>query len=320
MVFVCGICNKTFKTIAYLKNHLKNSVPCNYVCKNCGEKKGSYDAYVKHIRKKDCTPKEYSDSEVESMNIPVITKNVGVQINGDVNQNNVNFYINLGDVDKSYIKHSGIHPHEYVSPVDIERFEQHVMSIVIEFLKLHGKKPIYLEQELTDLLSDIVKLFHSNLRYPQYLNIMDDNAGSDRNKIYSGDRFVEDVLSKINRNKRVLARIHLCLKSCCNKCVDDLPSCYNFIKTQLIPYVLHCYVTNSNYEDLQKTWQANKQILDEIQYDTYPKCRENDILTRDDLMQQALELVNDQTSIYAEYLAQQAYLIQKDLEKYISNK
>lgn len=67
MVYLCGICNKTFSTVAYLKSHLKNTIPCDYVCRNCGIKKKSYDAYIKHIKKIVCVPKAYTEEDIVKM-------------------------------------------------------------------------------------------------------------------------------------------------------------------------------------------------------------------------------------------------------------
>lgn len=63
MVFCCFYCGAIFDKSVYLKNHLLKSIPCDFVCRGCGESQGDKNKYSRHI-KKNCSPKEYTLEQV----------------------------------------------------------------------------------------------------------------------------------------------------------------------------------------------------------------------------------------------------------------
>lgn len=65
MVYFCSRCCKSFEHIYQLTNHLKNKVPCDYICTECGEYLMYYMAYKRHAESNNCSPVNYKDEEIQ---------------------------------------------------------------------------------------------------------------------------------------------------------------------------------------------------------------------------------------------------------------
>lgn len=329
MGFICGLCNSTFKTANYLKKHLNNTIPCHLVCKDCGTRFDNRMQYSRHIVH-GCEPVEYTTQQIENIKEQLNQKKVKVSnINGvkgnnnntvntnfnNCNNNNNNtttntnnyFVIHVGDINTSYIKKNGIHPHEYIGIFDLTIFHSLIYERVSQFVDLHiqDNNTEYTKEELKTLLLDIAKLIHSNKNYPQYMNIMDDNAKSSKNKIYSGTQFIEDAISKTHRNRRILMNI-LSLIGGCKEQLQRDPSFQiyvEFIDKHLIPILHESFITDNISDELQESWQYNKNVIDQLDIESLPKCDENepDVLTADKICSQLKEFIGQQEMMYREY-------------------
>ena len=315
MVFYCDICKAPFSSAAFLKKHHKKDIPCDLTCKLCKHKFDDRFSYSRHVKK--CEPIEHTQEEYEKVKKDGKIVNVNTvnnhseynnctnvsNINNNINNNNnINLVFNIGDLKMSRLKILGFQPHEFITYDADSHFQELISGTIVNFVNSH-KNILFTKEELRNLIVQLAGLIHSNMSYPEYMNIMDDNTTSNKNKIYSGQCFIEDVVSKTNRNRKILLNVLNRVKICSN----NLPRNYeqfkpyiDFMDIHLIPILQDACLTDNISDELQKTWQYNKTVIDSLPIETFPKCDINSeyMLTPQKLKNQVVEIAKIQRDFY----------------------
>lgn len=84
-MYACVLCQKVFTHLKNYKSHINKDVPCNFVCKRCGEFQGCRTTYQRHVSKPDCEPVGRTQDAISKL-IKKYRKTTGVTentINGD---------------------------------------------------------------------------------------------------------------------------------------------------------------------------------------------------------------------------------------------
>lgn len=330
-MYYCGRCEKTFENKEMLQKHLKHKIPCDFFCEKCGFRFTCAAGYSRHQNNSKCDPKEYSEKEYQRQltKIRVNNDNIAndnstnttnndnstntnthsnnnikantVDMSTNITQNTTqNFYINITKEEPPKLKMYGLsrlgfYPHEDESFEHIYEFA----SLMGMLFKQVMEKGVYDHDTLDNLLTDLAKLFHSNAYAPEYMNIMDDNAQSEHNKIYSGAQFIDDVMPKTIRNKRVVQRIINKVRRYCilPGISDDI---LEFCNKVFEPFLVDIYVTSPTHDNLQKTWQFNKQVLDHMDLQRIPKSAGRH-LGFEDMKKQCDSMLEQDATIHNEY-------------------
>lgn len=314
MVFLCSTCNRTFEKRNHLKKHLNSGIPCGLMCKRCGETMNNAKSYERHINMDNCQPIDYTDDEVQKKlqqqyrSRDVKTNNTYNNVYGDINVNNTLNIQNINiqnlkseQINTKSIRLFGLYAHEDEAWNYPEVYSSNMNDLFEIIVKNFGTSSVP-DTVMNRLLSSFAQLFHSNVDTPEYVNIMDDNKESNHNKIYSGCKFIDDVMTKNIRNKRVIQRILGKVKEFI-KSSDVIPEIVEFCEQQFIPYLVNIYVKCESHDNLQQTWQMNKQIVDKMDFGKIPASRGRH-LSRTDFIEQCQSMISEDQSIHAQYLVQ----------------
>lgn len=321
MVFICSKCNKIFDQRHQLTNHLKKKIPCDYVCVNCGEALSHSMAYKRHMDSNNCAPIDYSEEQIQQklnatkakskLNVQNSNNNSNNNTNCNNNSNNQYNYLTLnGNINitmtnpetirTTNVRKLGLYAHEDEALDHVYIFAKPMQIIFMDFIDQHILLDKIPDENLYKLMLVLAQLFHSNVDAPEYMNIMDDNAESKHNKIYSGKKFIDDIMTKDIRNKRIIQRVLDKVKKYIK--LQNVPeSIVKFCEETFIFYLVELYVKCEHHEELQKTWQTNKQYLDKIDLKTVPASNGRH-LTKNDLWRQCESMMEKRIYMHQDYL------------------
>lgn len=137
------------------------------------------------------------------------------------------------------------------------------------------------------------------------MNIIDDGDAK-HNKVYSGEKFIKDGMTKSTRNKRVLQLIILKLEEFVKTYRDYLhDAIIELIKNYLIPYIRSECLLKKDYPEMQEKWQRNKQFIDAaVDIQALPVYR-NDNIGYKEIGAQLLQYADEQKRLYDEYVKEE---------------
>lgn len=283
-MYQCGRCEQTFKDEGRLVQHLQNTVPCDWVCRDCGLKLNCKSSYVRHKNKR-CHPVkvEKSNTDKENLNVPIKMNNnnnftgnnnnvINIQMNN--NFNNINNTYNIEDFNLKRVSKYGIVAIENEQGDLMELHKKQLWNMFISYIKTQDIKSY---ENLRNLLIEIVALFHSNKNTPENLNIVSTSDDADRNQVYSGKEFVDDFMTKNIRDKRVLQLIIQQINRF-SEFIDVIRNkqLFTFINDIFLPYLYSTYVANDTTIDFQNYWKNNMKMLETINYKNLPVVYEID--------------------------------------------
>lgn len=260
-MYKCLKCNKTFTKMGYLEQHmLKNNLPCDLVCCQCGIKQQSKKAF-KHHFPKNCQG------------------NFKVSNNGSIE--NINFSLEFKNPDLTYVKAFGILPHEIEQFEIFEKYMPNFHDIILKYLRKSLQSNQQTIKQLTNyksLIVSIVSFIYSNPLLPQYVNIIDINPIDEYYRLFNGSTFVQDIMPKNMRNKRIL-QLLLKILSTLLQSKNIHPEVGRFISECLIRDIICAYRDKTYDEDLQSIWQQNNKNIKDINHlITIPNYAFNDAL------------------------------------------
>lgn len=296
--YLCNRCETQFSTSSDLKKHLHvRTIPCDYFCQDCGRKFNSTSSYIRHI-KKTCEPQ----LTYPSVMITNIIKNQNV-----VNIQNNNVKIVSTDVATFNISKMGIVPIEQEQPILLDKHTRALDQLFTNHIQqMHIDNNANSDENLKSMLLTIIELFHSNKRYPEFMNIVEDDSESELNLVYSATEFVNDLMPKLIRNKRVLQLILDQLEGFLN-IGTNTPQLLRFINDIFIPYIYKLYKDDNIPPEMQMYWKNNKRILEMINYRQFPTFP-RETITYDKMDQQ-----------FSDYYSKDANIMQKIFELNIKN-
>lgn len=278
-IFSCDRCKKEFHNSDDLIQHLeRRKIPCDRVCQKCGLKLGSDSSFRRHLAK-PCQPQSREPS-VTIRDITMINgdhnninniNNIDNSVNVVVNNNN-NIVMSADEVSTFRISKMGIYP---IEQEQNKLLEVHLVPLY-EIFKNHlnralNEENINTDDNLRKVLVSIIELFHSNKNTPEYMNIIEGEPGSNNNWVYSATAFVDDIMPKLIRNKRVLQLILQQLENYNKIQIHNNPRIRQFVTEVFIPYIHKLYKHDDIPAEMQMCWQNNKHVLEMINYRQYPK-------------------------------------------------
>lgn len=286
-VYACGRCGEVFCKKRSLHDHLNRDIPCDFLCKSCGRTLSCRSSYRDH----KCEVIEYDNIEdVRKRNSSLIKQNINIEnsnatiagrdvINNITSNNNVNFNIMLEPKNTKFLTTYGMMPHD-VEGEHAESVMDEIKTAIEDFIFKHRHKECT-SQNKKDLLITIHMLLYSNKKYPETMNIMDDDPNSLHNKVFSGEKFVQDIMTKDVRNNRVLQiiieKVLLLIDETLtieNTNVNKLTK--SFIEMEFLPYLFALYfgVNEPYHDDMQKIWQMNHKYIKQFEKVTkkIPPC------------------------------------------------
>lgn len=298
MLYGCARCNTTFDAKGKLKRHSEKKTPCDFYCQKCCQKFSCKQSFSKH-QQIECKPKAYdSEEEFRRFNrIEATDNSVNNSQKMRINRTQTVTEEHPGkDLNMKLLKRHGFYAHEEESVIFMDVIcgkMKEVFDLVMDTEQQYDSKT------LDSLLKDLARLFHSNVEMPEYINIMDKNPESRYNKIHNGAEFVDDVMPKSIRNKRVVQRIINKVRTFANL-TGISPEMAKFCNKVFVPFLLDIYVTARSHDNLQKTWQLNARIVESMNVDDVPK-NESWYLTKKDLKQQCDKMLDEDRSIHCDY-------------------
>ena len=302
--YLCNRCENQFSTPSDLKRHLHvRTIPCDFFCQDCGKKLKSTSSYNRHIKEK-CEPQLTS---------PMIMIN-NIVDNRTVSNNNVNVVIQnnsakiaLDEIKTFYISQMGILPIEQEQNMLLDKHTRALDKLFTNHIQqVHLNKDANTDENLKTMLLTIIELFHSNKRYPEFMNIIEGDSEMDFNLVYSATEFVNDVMPKLIRNKRVIQLILDQLERFL-KIGTNTPQLLHFIRNTFIPYIYKLYKYDNIPPEIQMCWKNNKRILEMIDYRQFPTFR-RETITYDKMDQQ-----------FSDYYSKDARIMEKIFELNIKN-
>lgn len=311
MVFHCEACNRQFKLLRGFKKHSTADIPCDLICRECGVKYNDRYAFKRHKDKKKCAAKNYTKDDIAKISSSVnngSNNTISNILESYNNNNNVNtsfkkcqFVFKLKDINTNFINRNGIHPHETEMVSDKSKMLDGILNKLVDFIAKNGSESSYENDKLQQLFMNIIDFLYSNKDFPEYINIIEGEEDSDYNLIYSGDDFIEDVLNKNCRNKRIIIKVFKWLYHIRLEHGIQYPECCELVREHLIPYLIDCFVTNKSHIDLQATWRKNKTIIQTIGLQNLPKVTKVHQLTKEDLVHQFEDLMQKSILINKAY-------------------
>lgn len=268
MSFKCNRCDHTFESEIGLARHYSNSkLPCDLLCQKCGIKQNSKSTYRRHVSKPCAVNinKILNQQKNMTSNTNATSNSNASTINGNHNHNHQqtqynNITINLGDINTRMITRIGFTPIEHEQP-DLLKIHQKALN---SLFTQHVSKT-YLEDDPNankTLLSNIIKLFHSNSQTPENINIVDIAEASDYNKVHDGIRLIDDLMPKNIRKKRVLQLIIIQIEQYVALSADILAEgIISFIQNEFIPYIKTVYAQDEMSIEFQQYWRTNNEII-----------------------------------------------------------
>ncbi len=279
-MFLCEKCKKSFKTENGYNKHLGKIYPCDNVCLRCHGKYRSRQSFEQHVSK--CKPKLFSEEQIQHIqqvsqtNINVqntiakitnnrIGTNIGI-VGDNGNQNNISLALNvkLDKPDKTYMMLHGITPHGLEIGKLYGIHYKSISKLVVSYLQENKLGNNHDPRALEVLVIQLVQMFYSNEKYPEYINIKDDEPQGDRNKVYSGSEFIPDVMPKHIRNRRILQILLSILKQHVEDGRNGVQWIRDFIRDNLIPHIINVYLRDGYHETLQYVWGNNSEIVKQL--------------------------------------------------------
>lgn len=321
--YKCERCNTSFRTKNDVVRHFKNrtKVPCDRVCVRCGLKMYSDRTFLRHIDN-PCEPmynepsvivenvvsnaNNNSNNTIANSIVGNNNNNVSVVIN-NANNNSNNNVIALDEIKTFYISRMGILPIEQEQNMLLDKHTRALDKLFTNHIQqVHLNKDANTDENLKTMLLTIIELFHSNKRYPEFMNIVEGDSEMDFNLVYSATEFVNDVMPKLIRNKRVIQLILDQLERFL-KIGTNTPQLLHFIRDIFIPYIYKLYKYDNIPPEIQMCWKNNKRILEMIDYRQFPTFP-RETITYDKMDQQ-----------FSDYYSKDARIMEKIFELNIKN-
>ena len=331
-MYQCGRCEQTFKDEGRLVQHLRNTVPCDWVCTDCGKRMTSRTAYLRQ-KEKTCQPEIVHSGDTRKPDQLEIVNSINgnnnsINNNSNVNSNNnvINIQVNnvnnnvkniykIEDFNLSKIKRYGIIA---IENEQLDLLNLHIISLRNMFVKYIRLPEVerFSQKQLRNLLIDIVALFHSNKKTPENMNIVSTSDNTDRNQVYSGKEFVDDYVSKDIRNKRVLQLVINQIKNFSSRReLKDYGYIITFIKDVFLPYLNEVYVKDTPI-DFQNYWKDNMKMLETIDYKNLPTILE---LNDDERLAQLERFVENDRTILMDFAKTSAKMSKYQINGIISS-
>lgn len=278
-MYKCLKCNKTFTKMGYLEQHmLKNDLPCDLVCCQCGIKQQSKKAF-KHHFPKNCQGKFKV-------------------VNDDVLADNTNFSLEFKNPDLTYIKGFGIFPHEVEQFEIFEKYLPNIHEIILKYLRksLHfNQQTIKQLTNYKSIIVSIVSFIYSNPLLPQFVNIIDINPIDEYYRLFDGTTFVQDIMPKYMRNKRIL-QLLLKILTTLSQTNDSHPEVRRFINECFMRDIVCAYRDKTYNDAMQLIWQQNNKNIKDINRSiTIPNYASNETLN---LSKQLNEYMNEDAHLH----------------------
>lgn len=272
--YMCHKCDKVFSRESHLKSHLtQQENPCDLICPKCGKKSTCRSVYNRH--KNVCTGKTYTLEEIEATKINkanvgsvngqnAVTVVVGDHNNVSNNNNNMSFTMNVkfDTPNKEALMRRGMTPHGVEAGSLFSLHNVTLCNMINEYMDNHLRRKTVNEKTKHQLVMNMIMLFYSNQEYPENINIMDDEPAAPNNKIYSGQEFVPDIMTKDVRNRRILQILLSTLSKLLKENIQT--EIKTFINKELIPHIIVNYFKDGYHESLQYVWEKNVEFVKEL--------------------------------------------------------
>lgn len=262
-----------------LQQHLSSDTPCDYLCTKCGSMMDNRISYIRH-KSKECSAEGLTDTQLDeldkernSMHAEVVNNT----FNGDIMVNN-GITFNIYNTDNAQKKDIIVRKIKDTGIYRIESEQEYLLEY--HFTELNKLFENYLKKtkdiqtstshhNLRILFKDVMRVFHSNCRTPQFMNIINVSSNPEKNMIYSGTQFIDDVMSIRIRNRRVIQLIKKQLLVYM-KDINVLKSTHDFLYHTFIPYLTKIYHSEDIQDEFQEAWKHNSNVLNTIDYKKYP--------------------------------------------------
>ncbi len=277
LMFSCSRCSETFDKVQYFNRHLNKKHPCDNVCRECGLKTGSKTSYLRHTKEGDCKPVPKTENNVvikKEQTVNVIGNNNNTLVADTINNNSMNLAMNVkfDTPNKSMLALKGMTPHGFEIE-DLYRIHKDTLiEMTRKFLIQNTRDDRITDAMLETLVIAMIQLFYTNEQYPEHMNIMDNEPGCGVNKVYSGQHFVEDVMSKNTRNRYILQILMSILKRIQQETIIQIRT---FISGRLISHIVHYYFDDKYHDQLQNVWSKNCELLKNIELEEVPIYRDD---------------------------------------------
>lgn len=265
-MYKCGRCDKQYSKENLLKRHkTQRKIPCDLFCFRCETKYKNRYAYTRH-EQDGCIPSLTKIEDITKQNADEPLLIIGDQFNITVNLAIGELSFNNPNLEQLS---QGIIPHEYDTQ-NLLRFNTKDMYAMFQtFLNAHpdGK---YSNNDLLGITIKLVQLFYSNEKTPQYMNIYNDDSGSNYHKVYSGKEFIEDLLPKNIRNKRLIQILIYQLREYIN-CYQNPPIISGFVYTKLIPFIITSYFGELCTTSIDEALKHNAKYIKKLYMKKIPE-------------------------------------------------
>jgi hypothetical protein len=190
-------------------------------------------------------------------------------IMGDNHTHNINIVVNITfeNPNMEQLK-NGIVPHEQ-EVKDLLKYHAKDMYNIFQIFITRHPDVKYSNNDLMGIVINLVQLFYSNEKTPHHMNILNDDPGSNHHKVFSGKEFIDDLLPKNIRNKRVIQILLYQLKEYINN-FNEPYVITKFINETLIPFIVKSYFGEICSQSIEKALSQNSEHLKKLNLKQIP--------------------------------------------------
>jgi uncharacterized C2H2 Zn-finger protein len=216
--FKCPRCPQEFKYEKKLRAHLRNDIPCDFICNKCGNQMYTKSSYYKHVRSNcdfiqpykdpgdqivsgeivpvEKTKKANKPSQKRSTHIHGNQNNTSTNISGDMNITN---QINI-NIEKLVIT-----PHTQEMKIDKEQLLGDIVEKILFRMDtgISGKAN-WGTMAFTDSFHQMFAHIYGNSMKPEYQNLLLKDETTRELQVFNGETFVDDKLTSEERMLKVL--------------------------------------------------------------------------------------------------------------------
>jgi hypothetical protein len=175
---------------------------------------------------------------------------------------NLAMNVKFDSPDERMLSLYGMVPHGLETEELYAKHKRTLIDMIKHFIATHLDRSTITDSAMAQLVINILLLFYSNQKYPEHMNIMDISPDKDHNHVYSGKKFVEDIMCKSTRNRYILQRLMVILNRLYKE--NEPGICYafrDFIDSHLIPHIVKCYFKDLYQEPMQTVWAKNCDLI-----------------------------------------------------------